>query len=174
MRLAIPLLIQEGGCAIKKKMRSLRGGADGAPRPTTPSAPFKEASRLLLDVASTPPMSGEEWRTRFVRTLYDRPYFLDSRKIRTLIERPYKGSSTRVVCVRQNLHAPTYRCHRESAHCHLMVFRYLNECRIPPFFVAVNLQRESIKENYWLRGVKAWPRFPSLVRPASKKYTFSG
>ena len=29
VRLAIPLLIQEGGCAIKKKMRSLRSGADG-------------------------------------------------------------------------------------------------------------------------------------------------
>ena len=31
---------------------------------TTPSAPLKEASRLLLDVASTPPVSGGEWRTR--------------------------------------------------------------------------------------------------------------
>ena len=29
VRLAIPLLIQEGGCAIKKKMRSHRSGADG-------------------------------------------------------------------------------------------------------------------------------------------------
>jgi len=27
--LAIPLLMQEGGCAIKKKMRSHRSGADG-------------------------------------------------------------------------------------------------------------------------------------------------
>src|SRR5215471_3690700 len=32
------------------------------PLPTTPSAPLKEASRLLLDVASTPPISGGEWR----------------------------------------------------------------------------------------------------------------
>src|SRR5215468_1048094 len=31
-----------------------------APRSTTPSAPLKEASRLLLDVASTPPVSGGE------------------------------------------------------------------------------------------------------------------
>ena len=29
VRLAIPLPIQEGGCAIKKKMRSHRSGADG-------------------------------------------------------------------------------------------------------------------------------------------------
>src|SRR5215472_15986322 len=29
--------------------------------PTTPSAPLKEASRRLLDVASTPPLSGGEW-----------------------------------------------------------------------------------------------------------------
>ena len=33
---------------------------------TTASAPLKEASRLLLDVASTPPMSGGEWRTRLI------------------------------------------------------------------------------------------------------------
>src|SRR5215470_9663004 len=32
------------------------------PFSTTPSAPIKEASRLLIDVASTPPMSGGEWR----------------------------------------------------------------------------------------------------------------
>src|SRR5215475_12644592 len=31
-----------------------------APFPTTPSAPLKEASRLFLDVASTPPVSGGE------------------------------------------------------------------------------------------------------------------
>src|SRR5215472_8129853 len=56
-------------------MRSHRSGADGVvgiaelfrnafleevPFWTTPSAPLKEASRLLLDVASTPPMSGGE------------------------------------------------------------------------------------------------------------------
>jgi hypothetical protein len=40
-------------------MRSLQG----VPFPTTPSAPLKEASRLLLDVASIPPISGGEWRT---------------------------------------------------------------------------------------------------------------
>src|SRR5215470_12307441 len=71
---------RRGGCAIKKKMRSHRSGADGVvgidgvfqnafleevPFWTTinaspyracasrPSAPLKEASRLLLDVAST-------------------------------------------------------------------------------------------------------------------------
>src|SRR5215467_1720481 len=32
------------------------------PFPTTPSAPSKEASRLLIEVASTPPISGGEWR----------------------------------------------------------------------------------------------------------------
>src|SRR5215467_7805045 len=35
---------------------------EGVPFSTTPSAPLKEASRLLLDVASTPPVSGGEWR----------------------------------------------------------------------------------------------------------------
>src|SRR5262249_12044540 len=35
---------------------------------TTPSAPSKEASRLLLGVASTPPMSGGEWRTQFIHS----------------------------------------------------------------------------------------------------------
>src|SRR5215470_6503214 len=39
-----------------------------APFRTTPSAPLKEASRLLLDVASTPPMSGGEWRALFIPT----------------------------------------------------------------------------------------------------------
>ena len=38
-------------------MRSL----DEVPFSTTPSAPLKEASRLLLDVASTPPVSGGEF-----------------------------------------------------------------------------------------------------------------
>ena len=33
---------------------------------TTPSAPLKDASRLLIDVASTPPISGGEWRTQYV------------------------------------------------------------------------------------------------------------
>ena len=64
-------------------MRSHRGGADGVvgidelfrnaflrrvPFLTTPSAPLKEASRLLLDVASTPPVSGGEWRAQFIHT----------------------------------------------------------------------------------------------------------
>jgi hypothetical protein len=62
-----------GGCAINKKKRSHRSGADGVvgiaevfrflemvPFLTTPSAPLKEASRLLIDVASSPPMSGGE------------------------------------------------------------------------------------------------------------------
>jgi hypothetical protein len=68
---------------LRVKMRSLRSGADGVlgiaeefrnaflervPFPTTPSAPSKEASRLLLDVASTPPMSGGDLRTQFIHT----------------------------------------------------------------------------------------------------------
>src|SRR5262252_5224880 len=40
---------------------------------TTPSAPLKEASRLLLDVASTPPMSGGEWHAQFIHTFFDPP-----------------------------------------------------------------------------------------------------
>src|SRR5215467_11142839 len=41
---------------------------------TTPSAPLKEASRLLLDVASTPPVSGGECRAApFIHTFYDHP-----------------------------------------------------------------------------------------------------
>ena len=43
-------------------MRSLKK----VPFPTTPSAPIKEASQLLIDVASTPPMSGGEWRAQFI------------------------------------------------------------------------------------------------------------
>jgi hypothetical protein len=45
-------------------------------RATRPSAPLKEASRLLLDVASTPPMSmsGGEWRARFIHTCISRTY----------------------------------------------------------------------------------------------------
>src|SRR5215470_18027031 len=46
------------------------------PFSTTPSAPLKEASRLLLDVASTPPMSGGEWRTRFIHARIRPPEFL--------------------------------------------------------------------------------------------------
>src|SRR5215831_159637 len=42
------------------------------PFPTTPSAPIKEASRLLLDVASTPPMSGGEWRTQLIHICMNR------------------------------------------------------------------------------------------------------
>src|SRR5215475_8652730 len=76
VRLAIPLLIQEGWLRHQEKdakppQRRRRGGRDcrsvsecalfeEVPRSTTPSAPLKEASRLLLDVASTPPVSGGE------------------------------------------------------------------------------------------------------------------
>src|SRR5262245_11650970 len=53
----------------KPPKRRRRGGRDGlecfgmrsleeVPFSTTPSDPLKEASRLLLDVASTPPVSG--------------------------------------------------------------------------------------------------------------------
>jgi len=45
---------------------------------TTPSAPLKEASRLLLDVASTPPMSGGEWHAQFIHTFFDPPTALPS------------------------------------------------------------------------------------------------
>jgi hypothetical protein len=84
VRLGIPLLIQEGWLRHQKKMRSHHCGADGVVGIdevfqtcfweevafwTTPSAPLKEASRLLLDVASTPPMSGGEWHARFIHTL---------------------------------------------------------------------------------------------------------
>src|SRR5262249_51957627 len=42
-------------------------------RASRPSAPPKEASRLLLDVASTPPISGGEWRAaQFSHTFYNR------------------------------------------------------------------------------------------------------
>jgi hypothetical protein len=48
--------------------------------PTTPSAPLKEAARLLLDVASTPPMSGGERRAQFIHTFFDPAYrhYLDT------------------------------------------------------------------------------------------------
>ena len=47
---------------------------------TTPSAPLKEASRRLLDVASTPPMSGGEWHAQFIRIFFDPAYrhYLDT------------------------------------------------------------------------------------------------
>src|SRR5215471_17561786 len=42
-------------------------------RASRPAAPLKEASRLLLDVASTPPMPGGEWRAaQFIHTFIDR------------------------------------------------------------------------------------------------------
>src|SRR5262252_9780035 len=57
------------------------------PFPTTPSAPSKEASRLLLDVASTPPVSGGEWRAaQFVHTFYDRAYNRFRRFCNTLLK----------------------------------------------------------------------------------------
>src|SRR5215472_8658748 len=90
VRLAIPLLIQEGWLRHQEKdakppQRRRRGGWDcrsvsecvlqeSVPCPTTPSAPSKEASRLLLDVASTPPMSGGECRAQFIRTSFDRAF----------------------------------------------------------------------------------------------------
>ena len=74
VRLAIPLLLQEGWLRHQEKdakppQRRRRGGwkltkcfrmhsLKEVPFSTTPSAPLKEASRLLLDVASTPPVSG--------------------------------------------------------------------------------------------------------------------
>src|SRR5215471_7949461 len=67
-------------------LRSLLSAADGVvgidavfqnafleeiPFWTTPSAPLKEASRLLLDVASTPPMSGGVWHAQLIHTFFD-------------------------------------------------------------------------------------------------------
>ena len=105
--LGIPLLIQEGGCAIKKKSRSHGSGADGVVGigevfqnaflrrgsilSTTPSAPSKEGSRHLLDVASTPPISGGEWHApQFLHTFYDRAYsgFEDKR---AFVDRAYRN-----------------------------------------------------------------------------------
>src|SRR5215831_16791398 len=57
------------------------------PFSTTPSAPFKEASRLLLDVASTPPMSGGEWRTRFIHTCIHPPTRAPSRVLQQPLQR---------------------------------------------------------------------------------------
>src|SRR5215831_5475610 len=91
VRLAIPLLLQEGWLRHQEKdakppQRRRRGGwkltkcfrmhsLKEVPFSTTPSAPLKEASRLLLDVASTPPMSGGDWRAaQFIHTFKDRPY----------------------------------------------------------------------------------------------------
>jgi len=37
---------------------------------TIPSAPLKEASRLLLDVASTPPLPGGEWHAQFIHAFF--------------------------------------------------------------------------------------------------------
>src|SRR5215471_20145312 len=61
-------------------MRSL----ERVPFWTTPSAPLNEASRLLLDVASTPPMSGGEWHAQLIHTLFDLAYrhYLDTPCIR--------------------------------------------------------------------------------------------
>ena len=96
VRPAIPLLIQYGWLRHQEKdarppQRRRRGGwdyrnvsempsLDEVPFPTTPSAPLKEASRLLLDVASTPPMSGGEWRAQFMHTFFDTAYrhYLDT------------------------------------------------------------------------------------------------
>src|SRR5215468_9315470 len=54
-------------------MRSL----EDVPFPTTPSAPLKEASRLLLDVAATPPVSGGELpASHSFHSFCDRAYFI--------------------------------------------------------------------------------------------------
>jgi hypothetical protein len=49
-----------------EEVPSLKGCALASACASRPSAPLKEASRLLLDVAATPPMSGGEWRTPFI------------------------------------------------------------------------------------------------------------
>src|SRR5215470_8617576 len=58
------------GLTKRFRMRSL----EEVPFWTTPSAPLKEASRLLLDVASTPPMSGGEWHAQFIHIFFDPAY----------------------------------------------------------------------------------------------------
>src|SRR5215831_10040620 len=62
---------QTGWLGLPKRFgrRSLKQ----VPSVTTPSAPLKEASRHLLGVASTPPMSGGEWRAEFIHRLCERP-----------------------------------------------------------------------------------------------------
>src|SRR5215510_2664152 len=101
VKLAIPLLTQEGLAAPSRKRCEATAAAQtgwlGSPkcfgmrsseevpfsttinaspyraRASRPSAPPKEASRLLLDVASTPPISGGEWRAaQFSHTFYNR------------------------------------------------------------------------------------------------------
>src|SRR5215467_5926940 len=64
---------QTGWSGLPKcfKMHSLKE----VPLSTTPAAPLKEASRLLLDVASTPPMSGGEWHhPKFIHSFQNRAY----------------------------------------------------------------------------------------------------
>ena len=54
-------------------------------------APLKQASRLLLDVAATPPMSGGEWRAaQFIHTFYDRAHFNETRGHRPRLQRPIR------------------------------------------------------------------------------------
>jgi hypothetical protein len=92
VKLGIPLLIQEEWLRHQEKDAKPPSGADGVvgidevfqnafleevpfwttinaspyrARASRPSAPLKEASRLLLDVAATPRMSGGEWHARF-------------------------------------------------------------------------------------------------------------
>ena len=62
-----------GGVAApsRKRCEATAAAQTGAKREP---APLTEASRPLLDVASTPPMSGGEWRTRFIHTcIHHRP-----------------------------------------------------------------------------------------------------
>src|SRR5215471_16336191 len=45
-------------------------------RASRPAAPLKEASRLLLDVAPTPPMSGGEWHAQFIQRFIERAFLV--------------------------------------------------------------------------------------------------
>ena|SRR5215469_10185302 len=105
-------------------MRSHRTGADGVvgidevfrnafleevPFSTTPSAPLKEASRRLLDVASTPPMSGGGVaRLQFIHTFCDRAY-LQTPEIHSQLQPPKVARrllATTVVHPRRTKNAP--------------------------------------------------------------------
>jgi hypothetical protein len=122
VRLGIPFLIQEGWLRHQEKDAKPPRGADGVVRTAeafgmrssgrfpfpTPSAPLKEASRLLLDVASTPSTSGGEWHAQFIHTFFDPAYrhYLDA-----LLKQ--EGNCLTKGCVK-------YRNHRIREQAHLI------------------------------------------------------
>src|SRR5881628_78702 len=80
---------RRGGCAIKKKV-PFRSGADGAvahtkcfSELTTPSAPFKGASRHFIHGASIPPVPGGEYA--FPKSFVNSQFPQKHRNIRNLL-----------------------------------------------------------------------------------------